>query len=111
MTTEERRAEIARLQAEDEAEKKAERERVRSEARSSEAVKMEAYQKRCDEILDAYEIPKEFRQAIRIKAWDDGHACGYGEAESILERLADLLAPAIRQFETRVASPSPAKDV
>lgn len=48
----------------------------------------EEYEAEMDDILQS--VPEQYREKVRAKAWDDGHAYGYREVIGQALDLADI---------------------
>lgn len=48
------------------------------------------------------EVPEEFRDAIRSKAWADGHSAGYEEVIYHIKDLIDFISPCLTKYKAKV---------
>lgn len=48
------------------------------------------------------QLPEEFREAIRSKAWSDGHSAGFDEVLLHLRELIDILSPCITCYTNSI---------
>lgn len=50
------------------------------------------------------DVPEEFKASLYSIAWEQGHAYGQDEVESVLEGLVYDLLPSIKAFEKRLTN-------
>ena len=50
------------------------------------------------------DVPEEFKSRLSYMAYEDGHAYGEEEVESILSNLVSELLPCIKDFEKRLTA-------
>lgn len=66
----------------------------------------EELKKQQEILFDDNNIPEEFRSAMEIMAWDNGHAFGYEEVMVCLRSIVYSFAKPIAEFEKRITKKS-----